>query len=137
MRMRVLLLGCFLAAGLGCGSGKFVPVSGKVTLNGKALPGAIVSFEPLGSDGAPSGELGSTGKTEADGTFRLQSTDGSSGAVPGKHRVRISLADDGGDERPTRHRAPTIPRRYNASSDLTTVVPASGTSDAVFPLTSP
>src|SRR4051812_13569962 len=96
MRTR-FLLGCLLAFGLGCGSGKFVPVSGKVTLNGKALSGATVSFEPLGPDDAPSPQPGSVGKTDADGVFKLKGIGGETGAVPGKHRVRIVVAADGGD----------------------------------------
>jgi hypothetical protein len=136
MRTPVLLLGCFLVAGLGCGSG-FVSVSGKVTLNGKALPGATVSFEPLGADEQPTGQPGSIGKTGDDGSFTLAATGGQGGTVPGKYRVRISLAADESDDRKPRAGAVTVPRRYNTSSDQTFVVPAGGTTDAVFPLTSP
>src|SRR5690349_14648171 len=127
MRTR-LLLGCLLAVGLGCGSPKFVPVSGKVTLNGKALPGATVSFEPLGADDAPSSQPGSIGKTNADGAFTLKGIGGQTGVVPGKHRVRIVVAGDGGDgdQRPARGAAGPLPSRYNADSKLTFTVPAKG-----------
>jgi hypothetical protein len=139
MRTR-LLLGCLLAVGLGCGSPKFVPVSGKVTLNGKALPGATVSFEPLGADDSPSSQPGSVGKTNADGAFTLKAVSGEGGAVPGKHRVRIVVASADGDtdQRPARGgAAKTLPRRYNADSQLTFTVPAKGASDAIFELTVP
>jgi len=139
MRTR-LFLGCLLAVGLGCGSSKFVPVSGKVTLNGKALPGATVSFEPLGPDDAPSSQPGSVGKTNAEGAFTLKGIDGQAGAVSGKHRVRIVVAGEDGDadQRPARGGAArSLPRHYNADSKLTFTVPAKGTSDANFELTAP
>jgi hypothetical protein len=131
-----LLLGCLLAVGLGCGSPKFVPVSGKVTLNGKALPGATVSFEPLGADDSPSSLPGSVGKTNAEGAFTLKAVGGQGGAVPGKHRVRIVVAGDG-DQRPTRGSVKPLPSHYNSDSKLTYVVPAKGASDANFELTAP
>ena len=139
MRTR-LLLGCLLAVGLGCGSSKFVPVSGKVTLNGKPLAGANVSFEPLAADDSPSSQTGSVAKTEADGSFVLKGLGGERGAVVGKHRVRIVLAGDpaGGDERQPRGGATkTLPRHYNTDSKLTFTVPAGGTTEANFPLTDP
>jgi hypothetical protein len=138
MRTR-LLLGCLLAAVLGCGSSKFVPVSGKVTLNGKALPGATVSFEPLGPDDNPTSQPGSLGKTNAEGAFTLKATSGENGAVPGKHRVRILAGgdDSGTDDRRPSKAAQAVPRRYNSDSKLTFDVPAGGTADARFELTAP
>ena len=50
MRAR-LLLGFALVLGPGCGSGKFAPVSGTVTLNGKPLAGALVIFSPVAKPG--------------------------------------------------------------------------------------
>jgi len=140
MRAR-LLIGCLVAVGLGCGSTKFVPVSGKVTLNGQPLAGATVSFEPLGEDDSPSPKPGSVGTTKADGTFTLKAISGASGAVPGKHRVRIILAGDNasGDDRPPPGAAPakTLPREYNTDSKRSFTVPARGTSDALFELKAP
>jgi hypothetical protein len=140
MRTR-LLIGCLLAVGLGCGSSKFVPVSGKVMLNGQPLAGASVSFEPLGADDTPSLLPGSLVKTNADGTFTLKAVSGEAGAVPGKHRVRIVLAGGeagGADDRPRGPAATkTLPRHYNADSKLTFTVPARGTSDALFELKVP
>ena len=44
-----LLVLCVALAG--CGSGKYAPVSGTVTLNGKALSGVMVTFQPLAVTG--------------------------------------------------------------------------------------
>jgi len=137
MRAR-LLLGCVLVACLGCGSGKFVPVSGRVTLNGEPLAGATVSFEPLTEPGAAPPPTGSLGKTDEKGEFALQTTSGENGAVVGKHRVRIFLPDEQttGDERQRGGAvAGKLPSKFNADSDMTFDVPPRGTSEAVFKLT--
>lgn len=76
-------------ASVGCDSGskdKLVPVTGTITQNGAPLAGANVTFMPKEALGAPSG-----GQTDASGHFELQYNDGRAGAVPGAHRVIISL----------------------------------------------
>jgi hypothetical protein len=138
MRAR-LLLGCALVACLGCGSGKFVPVSGKVTLNDQPLAGATVSFEPLTEPGGRPPPPSSLGKTDPNGEFHLQTPDGENGAAVGKHRVRISLIGEEatGDERPRGGSvAEKLPRKFNTDSDMTFDVPPGGTKEAVFKLTS-
>jgi hypothetical protein len=77
-----------LAAG-GCGGPKIVEVSGVVTLNGKAYPNAVVSFQPVGSEGNPNPGRGSAGVTDENGRFTLTYDGSESGALVGKHRVRI------------------------------------------------
>jgi hypothetical protein len=72
----------------GCGGTKGTPLSsvkGKVVQQGgQPLAGAIVMFMP--AQGAPS-----SGKTDEKGSFELRFNDGRPGAVPGKHRVVISV----------------------------------------------
>ncbi|QEG43843.1 peptidase associated/transthyretin-like domain-containing protein [Roseimaritima ulvae] len=88
----VLLVGSWLTAFSGCGPSSSEPlaaVKGTVTAQGQPLVGADVMFIPEGGVGAPSG-----GKTDAQGAFELQYTNGESGAVIGKHRVVISVAAD-------------------------------------------
>jgi len=63
-----------------------VPVTGTVTLDGKPLAGATVSFVP---DGVTKG-AGSYGVTSADGKYELQGTQGGAGAAVGYYRVMIS-----------------------------------------------
>jgi len=63
-----------------------VPVTGTVTLDGKPLAGATVSFVP---DGSTQG-AGSYGVTTADGKYELQGTQGGVGAAVGHYRVIIT-----------------------------------------------
>jgi hypothetical protein len=143
MRTR-LLLGFTLVLAIGCGGAKkFVPVSGKVTLNGNPLPQATVSFQPIAAPGAIEAGEGSTGKTNDKGEFTLSSSTGKNGAIMGDHRVSISALDPKVgecDERPPRGgwpKADKVPARYNAKSELTFAVPSSGTNKADFDLTVP
>jgi hypothetical protein len=143
MRARtVLSLAAVLA--MGCGGPKnFAPVSGKVTLNGKALPNATVMFQPIGEPGSIVAGEGSTGKTNYKGEFTLSSSTGKNGALVGKHTVSISaLSQQAGehDTRPPRGgwpKADKIPIRYNSKSELTFDVRPGRTNEAVFDLTSP
>ncbi len=83
------LIGSALAlAGAGCGGGRgVVKVNGTVTLDGKPLAGALVSFVPrdLGS-----GRL-ATGRTDANGAFDLTTFRTGDGAIPGPYKVTITL----------------------------------------------
>jgi hypothetical protein len=140
MRAR-LLLGFALMLGPGCGSGKFAPVSGTVTMNGKPLAGATVIFSPIAKEGSIDAGPGSSGKTNEKGEYTLTSDTGRTGAVVGKHRVSVSLMGPStgtGDER-RRPGTPVnqVPVRYNGKTELTYEVPAGGTGKADFTLKSP
>ena len=137
----LLALLVFLA---GCGSGgQFAPVSGRVTLNGKPLAGATVSFQPIAPEGSRDAAPGSTGKTNENGEYTLVGSNGQTGAWVGKHRVVITLvsAEVGeSDARPPRGGWPMkekIPAKYNDSSKETFTVPSGGTTSADFALTGP
>jgi hypothetical protein len=67
---------------LGCGA-KPVPVSGVVTLDGKAVEGATVSF--VTADGKQS----ATGFTDGSGAFSLTTAD-QSGAFPGEYKIVVT-----------------------------------------------
>ena len=81
-----------LAAGCTGGGPKLVPVTGKVTMNGKALKNAKVDFHPdpdMGNTGP-----GSSGTTDENGEFTLVCSQGSKpGAVVGHHRVIVTDLD--------------------------------------------
>ena len=135
MRFRLLGL-CVLLFATGCGSSGFVPVSGKVTLDGKALANASVLFEPDKANPGPAAE----GKTDANGHYTLKvTTKDVQGAVPGKHKVSISASEGdpgeaaGANPKP---RKELLPAKYNSETKLTFDVPAGGTSAANFDLTS-
>ena len=83
--VRLLGLIVLLAAG-GCdGRRTPVPVSGTVTLDGRPVEGATVTFHLLGDDkeGRPA-----TGQTDKTGTFRL-TTGNEAGARPGEYKVVV------------------------------------------------
>jgi hypothetical protein len=140
MRAR-LLLGFALVLGLGCGSGKFAPVSGTVTMNGKPLAGALVIFSPIAKEGSIDAGPGSSGKTNDKGEYTLASDTGRTGAIVGKHRVSVSLMNRGTGESDDRRRpgqlVNQVPVQYNGKTELTYKVPAGGTDKADFALKSP
>jgi hypothetical protein len=124
---------------VGCDSKKYslVEVSGKVTLDGKPVLGAVVNFQPQAADSRTPGP-GSTARCDPEGRFQLNTIRDEPGAVIGLHNVRIfsyspesPIKDDGG----TVSKKEMIPDRYNYASTLTFEVPANGTSNADFELT--
>lgn len=140
MRARVLL-GFALLLGPGCGPGKFAPVSGTVTMNGKPLAGATVIFSPVAKAGSIDAGPGSSGKTNEKGEYTLTSDTGRRGALVGKHRVSVSLMARGTGETDERRRPGTVvnqvPVRYNGKTELTYEVLPGGTGKADFNLTAP
>jgi hypothetical protein len=101
---QVLLLTAF--AGCGQSGAEVAPVSGRVTLDGRPLASADVSFQPDGARRA------SSGRTDADGRYRLMFKRGQPGALVGEHTVRISIS------REIVRNPPNIPARYDTQSEL-------------------
>lgn len=124
---------------LGCGSsGKLAPVSGVVTLNGKPLANALVSFQPIASQGTSPG-VGSYGTTDSAGKYSLRTADTDApGAVVGNHLVLINLKVESDDRDPrTRPPAKTLLAKYNVQSELQFKVEPGGSTAANFDLKSP
>jgi hypothetical protein len=97
-----------LVSPVGCASGdgpELGLVTGKVTLDGKPLRGALVVFAPR------KGGRQSSGLTDSEGRYDLAYLRGIRGAVVGPHRVRISTAREDKPEE-------TVPSRYNAKTKL-------------------
>jgi hypothetical protein len=93
MKRPLAIAGCFtLIALFGCSSDGLAthPVAGVVTLDGRPVEGAGVLFMP--ADGPPA-----SGTTDAEGRYLL-ATGEQSGAVPGRHRVIITLMKTTGIE---------------------------------------
>jgi hypothetical protein len=139
------VLGFALVLALGCGGSKRVaPVAGKVTMDGKPLANATVTFQPIAEQGAIDAGVGSVGKTNAQGEFTLEASNGKTGALVGEHRVSIAVLNEkrgSSDERPPRGGWPLVnqvPDRYNqgGKDELKFTVPADGTDKADFPLKS-
>ena len=136
MRYRFwFVLPLFLA--VGCGAKNVAPVSGKVTLDGKPLDNASVTFEPdVSSNPGPT----SYGKTDAGGSFSLKVVGSEkNGAMVGKHQVRISAFEGAETKSSDDNPKPLkdkVPVRYNSQSELSIDVPSGGTDAANFDLKS-
>lgn len=124
---------------IGCGNGApddvpdLVPVSGKVTMDGKPLSDAQVEFEFKGEEGGLS-----LGKTDSKGNYSLQFGSGThSGAKVGEHLVRIKTANSYVDEQGNDVKIEeTVPEKYNWNSELTVTVTEEKSSGYDFELTS-
>jgi predicted small lipoprotein YifL len=95
-----------LIAGCGESGPQVAPVSGRVTLDGKALAMADVSFQPDGSQRA------SYGRTDNDGRYVLMYKRGQPGAIAGEHTVRIWVS------RELVPNPPIIAARFDTQSEL-------------------
>lgn len=144
--MRRTLMACAALVTLyaGCDRGPATaPVSGKVTLNGKPLANAWVSFQPVAEGNNKDPGRGSSGKTDAEGKYSLRVDEKTRGAIVGKHRVMIQPAEDGGsggqdaDSGGPRSKKFYLPSRYNMATTLTCDVPPGGREDANFDLKTP
>jgi hypothetical protein len=125
----------------GCGEkGKtFVPVSGVVTIDGKPLGGGNVVFQPIAPAGSTIAGKGSAAVCDESGRFQLETIDGKKGAVVGDHQVRIygprkKVQTSNVDGEQPQGPADIVPTRYNYDTTLTFTVPADGTAEADFSL---
>ncbi|MCC9608302.1 Ig-like domain-containing protein [Blastopirellula sediminis] len=78
------LLLCLLAIGCGQDGPDLAEVSGVITIDGKPLQGAVVSFSPAQPGGSPS-----YGQTDVEGKYLLFFSRDRTGAMPGTHNVTI------------------------------------------------
>lgn len=111
------------ALGLGCGGDNtppLIPVTGRVTYNGKAVPGATVMFFPAvnvaakgknedGDQRAPNRPIG---KSDDEGNYELFWSEDRAGVPEGKYKVAISAVefepgDDEDEVRPNK-----VPNKY-------------------------
>jgi hypothetical protein len=131
------VVAALIAAGSGGCNADIVPVSGKVTLDGEPLAGAVINFQPIRDSSAePPAATGSVGHTDAQGQYVLRLVEPDrTGALVGEHTVTISTAtmSDVEGEPPQGERAPEAWR--DGSQRFT--VPASGTNQANFALATP
>lgn len=109
-----------LVLSLGCGpSGpEIAPVEGTVTLDDKPLEGALVMFYPE-AGGRPA-----AGRTDADGYYELQYSQGRTGALPGNHDVTISTVEEGDADAGLKNSPERVPAKYNVNSELKATVEA-------------
>lgn len=142
LRLIPLAAGAFV---VGCGSNypETVAVTGTVTIDGKPVPEAIVTFLP--TDGRRSG----TGYTDSNGRFELTTFAPDDGAVPGSHEVAVnpteappmpgeSVAPDGTPLPSARGYKPPFPAKYGnpKQSGFKAEVDPDGENDFTFEMKS-
>jgi hypothetical protein len=105
-KQRLLALCCFAFVLVGCDQSgvETAPVKGRVTLDRRPLPNAVVQFQP------DENKRPAFGGTDENGEYELYYKKGVVGARVGQHIVRITV--------PNRPNAPTIPERYTTKSEL-------------------
>jgi hypothetical protein len=140
MKSAVCVVLCSAVIVLGCSKpGRdlpaTVPAEGVVTLDGKPVPNAAVSFI------ANSGDYHATAVTDASGKFSLKAFDEKTGAVPGSYKVEVnqtlvSGASEGtenseGGEAPPVTVSFGLPEKYATitTSGLTYTIPEGGARD--------
>ncbi|MCC9608304.1 hypothetical protein LOC68_10955 [Blastopirellula sp. JC732] len=128
---------CLLAIGCGPTGPKLAEVSGVITIDGKPLHGAVVSFSPAEPGGSPS-----YGLTDVEGRYSLFFSRDRTGAMPGKHNVTIETEKLGREDQQALRDAGqpvpeyvAIPYRYRQMGTLTADV-ESGRNEVNLELTS-
>jgi hypothetical protein len=112
-----------VAAGCGPGGPPLAYVEGTVTVDGKPVPNALMTFIPTGG-------TTSYGKTDKDGRYMLMFTDRKRGAMIGAHKVEIEVRRYSKDEIVEMQAAGEdvsdtfveIPKKYRADGALTAEV---------------
>ena len=134
--VRCLAAYSLLCVAVGCGPKINVfPASGTITLDGEPLAGVNISTQPVETSGSSVVNPGSQGRTDASGRFTLElQTDGTPGAVVGKHAVYITFGDNP-TSRDQHDGNPTLPQEYWNGS-LRCTVPEDGTDLLNFQLES-
>lgn len=98
---RPVLAALALAAAAGCGGGisapRTAPVTGTVTVKGKAVAGVTVKFHARFDMGAVT--FTPSGTTDKDGKFTLTTAAPNDGAPPGEYAVTFELLRAGADKR--------------------------------------
>jgi len=122
----------------GCGKPTPVPVSGRVTVDGKAMAGVRVVFLPDTSAYDPDRHGSAVGITDADGKFTLKSSNGDAGIWPGSYKVTFSLWVEKNSKKPIAPDAKPsevpggvinlIPSKYESSSETPESMSVSGSS---------
>jgi hypothetical protein len=91
----VLLAITALASGCGDSNPKTYPVSGVVTLDGKPVPGATVTFIPDDSKSKSAAT-----NCDAQGKYSMSTFKQGDGAIPGSYKVIVAKYQKGAEENP-------------------------------------
>ena len=117
----ILAVMLLITALQGCGGGmRYASVSGKVTLDGKPVAKAVVTFNPVPKSGSDIAGNSASGTTDENGQYTLRTyVEGSwkDGAQLGKHKVSISLQESRGEGDRALIRE-KLPKKYNLETEL-------------------
>lgn len=119
-----ILLTLCLFSGCGSKGPKIVPVSGKVTLDGKPLPNGHIRF-------IPTGDRPAYGEIQSDGSFRLE-TDDKVGCAVGTHKVTVDAQAVTGTEATGETARQLTPIRYSSAETTEITVTIDGPRDDVL-----
>jgi len=92
----VFALAAMMLPGCSSGDNGLAEVTGRVTLNGRAVPASVV-FQPVDESGKTRGRASSAYSDEA-GEFRLAYSAEKNGAELGLHQVQIEVSRRPGDK---------------------------------------
>jgi hypothetical protein len=116
----------------GCFGGSNVPelakVSGTITMDGKPLPDATVTFFPQSLQGDQAARP-ATGATDESGHYELHYSTTESGARPGQYKVAVSTYRPEGEDRDGNEvpgSPETVPGVYNTQTTLSADVKVDG-----------
>ena len=87
---------CVLVPGCGQPSIGAIPVKGTVLVDGKPMEGVMVIFHP------DQGERAASGRTNANGEFKLTTELSNDGALPGSYKISVSKHVNEKDDVPTK-----------------------------------
>jgi hypothetical protein len=109
-----LLLTALLLTGCADSGPPVGQVEGTITLDGKPLPNARVTFTPLFPEGSPA-----YGETDQQGRYAMRYQTDRPGVLLGKHRVEISTWEILTNPDGSKQRVPElVPEKYNNESEL-------------------
>ncbi len=119
-RLSATVSALVIIAAIGCGSDgpQLAEVVGTVTVDGKPVPNAVVTFNPVQPGGS-----NSLGKTDAQGKYRLSFTQDKTGAMIGEHVVEIATKKMSASDMPDDGSAKEmvyveIPKKYRERGTL-------------------
>ncbi|WP_437200791.1 carboxypeptidase-like regulatory domain-containing protein [Planctomicrobium sp. SH664] len=113
--LRLVAIAVLISSGCRRDDVELGDVTGRVTLDGKPVPNAYITFTPDGA-GRPS-----TCRSDEEGRYVLRFSTARSGALVGTHQVRVSTADITADDKAI---AEIIPARYHRQGSIPVTIEA-------------
>jgi hypothetical protein len=112
----VSLTAVFMSVGCGPSGPALSPAEGTVTLDGRPVPNALVTFAPKDGTGSPS-----NGLTDAAGNYKLRFNRDRYGVLPGAHNVTVEVEKVSAEDVPEGEPVPEfvpVPKKYARPGEL-------------------